>query len=198
VGPSADRRDLRRRLLGLAFGQAGYFSAAQAKEIGYSYQAQKYNADAGNWIRVDRGIFRLPDWPDGPWDSLVRWTLWSGGRGVVSHESALAVLDLSDVDPVRVHLTVPDGFGARHTGVVLHHGHLEPADVDTRDGFSVTSPVRTLLDVAAGQISQEHVDNAVHEAAERGLISIRRLRDRADDAGDRAALRIERALAARS
>ncbi|HEY3002778.1 MAG TPA: hypothetical protein VGJ44_10565, partial [Kribbellaceae bacterium] len=61
-----DRVGLRRRLHGLAYRQAGYFSAAQARRLGYSHQAQKYNADRGNWARVDRAVFRLPGWPDSP------------------------------------------------------------------------------------------------------------------------------------
>lgn len=192
------RGELRRQLHALAFRQAGYFSAAQAGDLGYSHQAQKYNADRGNWIRIDRGIFRLPDWPDAPWDSLARWTLWSRGLGVVSHESALAVHELSDIDPVRVHLTVPSRFRSVNHAVVIHKGDLESTDVEARDGYSVTSPARTLLDVAAGDLSQEHIDAAVRDAVDRQLISIRRLRERADEAGDRAALRLERALATRS
>jgi hypothetical protein len=43
-----DRQMLRRRLLKLAASQHGYFTAAQAREIGYSYQAQKHHADYGN------------------------------------------------------------------------------------------------------------------------------------------------------
>lgn len=179
----------------LAYQQAGYFSASQARELGYSYQAQKYNVDQGNWIRVDRGILRLANWPAGQWDSLVQCALWSGGRGVVSHDSALVVHDLSDVSPSRIHLSVPAGFAARHRTVVLHRAELPAADVVAREGFRVTTPIRTLLDVAAGELSQEHVDNAVAGALDRGLITVRRLRGRADQAGDRAALRIERAVA---
>lgn len=192
------RLELRRDLQAIAFRQAGYFSAAQARELGYSYQAQKYNADIGNWVRIDRGIFRLPDWPDAPWDSFARWHLWSGGRGVISHQSALAVHELSDVDPPRVHLTVPPRFGASDDGVVIHKADLSRVDIEDRDGFPVTTPLRTILDVAAGELSQEHIDQAVHDAVGSGRISVRRLRDRADDADDRAARRIERALAARS
>ncbi|MDR0991263.1 MAG: type IV toxin-antitoxin system AbiEi family antitoxin domain-containing protein [Propionibacteriaceae bacterium] len=47
------RQVLRRRLETIAFTQAGFFTAAQALEAGYSYQAQKYHVDAGNWVRVD-------------------------------------------------------------------------------------------------------------------------------------------------
>jgi hypothetical protein len=45
AGPT---QDLRRQLHELAFGQSGYFTAAQAVRIGYSYQAQKYHVDHGN------------------------------------------------------------------------------------------------------------------------------------------------------
>lgn len=52
------RRNLRLALQGLAFGQAGYFTAAQAVDLGYSYQAQKYHVDNGNWLRIDRRTTR--------------------------------------------------------------------------------------------------------------------------------------------
>jgi predicted transcriptional regulator of viral defense system len=193
---SGDRQDLRRALQRLAFSQAGYFTAAQAREVGYSYQAQKYHVDFGNWTRVDRALFRLPDWPASPDDTFVRWVLWSGGRAVVSHESALAANGLGDIDPATVHLTVPPTFHARDRAVVLHVAELRDSDVEQRQGWSLTTPQRSILDVAASEVSQEHVDSAVREAIDRGLVTARRLRSAADVAGDRAALRVERALAA--
>ena len=193
---SGDRQDLRRALQRLAFSQAGYFTAAQAREVGYSYQAQKYHVDFGNWTRVDRALFRLPDWPASPDDTFVRWVLWSGGRAVVSHESALAAHGLGDIDPATVHLTVPSTFHARDSAVVLHVAELRDSDVEQRQGWSLTTPQRSILDVAASEVSQEHVDSAVREAIDRGLVTARRLRSAADVAGDRAALRVERALAA--
>ena len=191
------RQDLRRRLEALAFNQAGYFTAAQALEAGYSYQAQKYHVDAGNWVRVDRGLFRLPAWPSHPNDQFVVWTLWSGGRGVVSHESALQVHNLSDVDPPKVHLTVPPGFQAADPLVVIHPGALPAFDIETREAWSVTTPLRTLADVASGDLSQEHIDQAVADALERGLLTRRTLLRRTAELPERPALRLERALARR-
>lgn len=188
--------DLRRRLHALAFEQAGYFTATQAVEVGYSHQAQKYHVDRGNWTRVDRGIFRLPDWPPKPSDEYVRWTLWSRGRGVVSYESALRVHGLSDADPYRMHMTVPDGFRAEDDYVVTHHGELYPGDTVAHQGWSVTSVPRTLVDVATDtSVSQEIVDDAVAQALERDLTTRRRLLQRSYDAPAEAALRLERALA---
>lgn len=189
-------QDLRLRVHAQAFAQAGYFTAAQALAIGYSYQAQKYHADHGNWVRVDRGLFRLPGWPSTADDTYARWTQWSGGRGVVSHETALAVYDLSDANPARVHLTVPPGFRAVDDAVVTHVAALDGPDVEDRGAWRVTAVERTLLDVAGADASPEIVNDAVADALDRDLTTRRRLLHRAADAPDRAALRLERALAA--
>lgn len=194
-GPS---QDLRRQIQELAFGQAGYFTAAQAREIGYSYQAQKYHVDHGNWTRVDRGLFRLPGWPSHPEDTYVRWVLWSGGRAVVSHASALAVHELSDVNPPHIHLTVPTDFRAGDDAVVTHSESLRDNDVESRGAWRITTVERTLADVAGGDLSQELIDSAVADALDRGMTTRRRLLRRAADSDDRTALRVERALAART
>lgn len=193
--PTRSRVSLRRALDAVAFDQAGYFSAAQAVAIGYSHQAQKYHVDAGNWLRVDRGLFRFPGWPLGSDDDYIRWTLWSGGRGIVSHDSALAVHGLSDVDPIKVHLTVPSGFYAVDDHVALHVGRVSEDDLEHRHGWAVTTPLRSLLDCAASTASQEQIDRAVSDALRTGLVTRRRLLRATANAADRAALQLERTLA---
>jgi predicted transcriptional regulator of viral defense system len=103
----ADRRELRRQLFAAAAQQGGYFTAAQAKAVGYSYQAQAHHITAGNWRRVGRGLFRLAEWAPQPHDDLFRWLLWSRRQGVISHESALSVHGLGEFESPRTHLTVP-------------------------------------------------------------------------------------------
>jgi predicted transcriptional regulator of viral defense system len=196
MASSANPAVLRRSLNALAVYQAGYFTAAQALEVGYSYQSQKYHVDHGNWDRVDRGLFRLPDWPNRDEDRYVLWRLWSRGLAVVSHQSALVIHDLGDVNPTRLHLTVPPGFRAKDAAVVIHRAILASGDVEDRDGYQVTSVQRTLFDVASGDLPQEQLDGAVTDAVKLGLTTPRRLRHRADEFGPRAALRIERALTA--
>lgn len=190
----ADQQDLRRKLAVLAARQSGHFTAAQALDVGYSYQSQKYHTDRGNWIRVDRGLYRLPEWPVGEHDDLVRWSLWSKGRAVVSHETALTVHDLGDVNPARIHLTVPPGFRAEAHGAVLHHAAIPKSDIHEHEAFRVTTPIRTLLDVAAGDLELDQLKTAVTDACARNPAMRQALLVRADDFGDRAALRIERAL----
>lgn len=189
-----DRRDLRRRLFVLAADQAGYFTAAQAKAVGYSYPAQAHHVGAGNWIRVDRGIFRLADWVPGIHDELARWHLWSKERGVVSHDTALGVHGVGEFESPRIHLTVPPGFRMRDDALALHVADLPEEDIEARPGFRLTTLTRSLIDVAAEHAEEDQFARALDEALARGTITRRQLRARAEAVDPMAALRIERAL----
>ncbi|WP_223243286.1 type IV toxin-antitoxin system AbiEi family antitoxin domain-containing protein [Streptomyces sp. CBMA123] len=61
-----DRTDTRAELWRIASTQRGYFTAAQARDAGYSYQAQRYHAQHGNWTPVDRAIYRFREFADLP------------------------------------------------------------------------------------------------------------------------------------
>jgi predicted transcriptional regulator of viral defense system len=189
-----DRRAARRRLVELVAQQGGYLTAAQARDVGYSYQAQAHHVGAGNWIRVGRGLFRLAEWAPRQHDDLFRWLLWSGGQGVISHESALSVHGVGEFESARVHLTVPVGYRRIEDGVVIHHADLESQDVDSRPGFPVTSVTRSLVDVAAAGADEEQLGRAVREALDGGQVTLRDIRTRAEAVDPTGALRIERAL----
>jgi len=189
-----DRRDLRRRLFGLATQQGGYFSAAQAKAIGYSYQAQAHHVAAGNWHRIDRGLFRLAEWVPEPFDDLRRWTVWSTGRAVVSHETALSVHGLGEFESPRVHLTAAPGFTKRDDALVIHRSVLDVSDVLEQAGFRVTTATRSIIDVAAAGADEDQLARAITEAVDAGLATVKQLRIRAEAVDATAALRIERAI----
>lgn len=189
-----DRRDLRRRLFALAADQAGYFTAAQAKELGYSYPAQAHHVQAGNWLRIDRGLFRLSEWIPDINDDLVRWTLWSKNRAVVSHETALGAHQVGEYESPRIHLTVPPGFRMGDGALVLHEADLPEDDVVNRPGFRLTTLTRSLVDVATQSVDEAQLARAIEEALAQGTFTLRQLRARAEAVDAVAALRIERAL----
>jgi predicted transcriptional regulator of viral defense system len=188
------RRDLRRRLFVLAADQAGYFTAGQARTLGYSYPAQAHHVKAGNWTRVDRGIFRLSEWVPDTHDELARWALWSRQRAVASHDTALGVHGIGEFESPRVHLTVPRDFRMRDESLVLHRAELPDEDVVERLGFRLTTLTRSLVDVATEQIDEAQLGRTVAEALETGRLTLRQLRARAEAVDPIAALRIERAL----
>lgn len=188
------RRDVRRRLFNLAASQAGYFTAAQAREVGYSYQAQAHHVGAGNWIRVDRGLFRVAEWVHDLHDDLTRWSLWSRDRAVVSHETAMSVHGIGEFETRRVQLTVPPGFSMTDDAVTLHHVQLPDSDALQRVGFRVTTPIRSIVDIAAQAPDEDQLARAIDDANCMGLLTFRRLTERAEVVDPRAALYIERAI----
>lgn len=189
-----DRRDLRRRLFNLAAQRGGYFTAAQAKHIGYSYPAQAHHVGAGNWHRIDRGIFRLAEWVPELHDDLIRWALWSKDRAVVSHETALAVHGIGEFESPRVHLTVPPAFSMSDAAVSLHHAELADQDIVEQAGFRATTVIRSLVDVAGVGADEEQLARAIKEATDAGHFTLRQLRSRAEQVDVKGALHIERAI----
>jgi predicted transcriptional regulator of viral defense system len=169
-------REATRSLRATAQDQGGYFTAKQAKTSGYDYPHLEYHVSTGAFERIEHGLYRLADMPVAKDDDLIRLSLWSRNRAdepqaVASHESALVLHDLTELMPDEVHLTVPPGFRKEAPrGCVLHKAVLTPGETEERIGFRVTTPLRTLLDVAASTTSGEQVEKAVAEALARGLV----------------------------
>ncbi|MDE0498875.1 MAG: hypothetical protein OXH86_16125 [Acidimicrobiaceae bacterium] len=192
---SGVRQALRQTLYRLAAGQAGYFTAAQALDVGYSYQAQKHHADCGNWTRIDRGIFRIPEWPAGVNDELVRWVLWSKHRAVVSHDSAAAAYGFGVANPAKAHLSVPPGFRMADPAVILHYRVLPDADVTVLDGAAITTALRTALDMTESHFDEELVEGVIVDAVASGAITAKQLERRSHKLDNEAQRRCARLLA---
>src|SRR5712691_1895997 len=94
-------------LFEVSSGQAGYFTAVQARGCGFSSALLSHHVLGGKLRRVRRGLYRFVQYPSSPREEVVQAWLAANGEAVVSHESALDLLGLSDVIPDRIHLTVP-------------------------------------------------------------------------------------------
>jgi len=168
------------RLFAVAESQGGYFTAKQAEEAGFDRTNHTYHVRARNWEREYRGIFRLAHFPANERPDLVRWFLWSRDRqdhpqGVYSHQTALSIHDLSDLMPSKLHMTVPMKFrkSSKIPPVIeLHHADLPTGVMEEREGFRVTRPMRTILDLSESQeLSPDLLAQAFTEARKRGLIT---------------------------
>lgn len=173
-------------LYSVAESQAGYFTTSQAQDAGYSRPLLRYHARVENFDRVAHGVYRLKRFPSSPNEDLFVAWLKAGPRSVVSHESALALYGLSDVLPSQVHLTLPRTSSRRRPGIRMHTTSLSAEEIATRDGLPVTTVARTLVDVSRAGLSSELILQAIHEALERGMITLEELHARADSAGGRA------------
>ncbi len=168
------------RLFRIAELQDGYFTAKQAKKSGFLDVNYKYHVTAGNWIRIFRGIYRLAKYPQSENEQYILWHLWSMNRkqipqGVYSHQTALSIYDLSDISPSKLHMTVPPNF--RREGVIpkiliFHKEKLSIKDIKYMQGFAVTKPMKTILDLSKKElISRDHLSQGLREGIQKGLIS---------------------------
>jgi predicted transcriptional regulator of viral defense system len=194
-----DPLDNRQAIYRVAAQQGGYFTAAQALAAGYAYSQQHYHVEHGAWEKIDYGIFRLHDYPPTEREDLIRLMLWSHNQkgqpqAVASHDTALAIYDLSDIMPQKIHLTVTPTFRkAPPPYCVLHRARLAPDEIASRDGYLVTTPLRTLLDVAESPLSQEHLNQAVQDALMHGLVRRGKLKSTSSKAQNRLYQAIEAA-----
>lgn len=186
-------------LYALASAQAGYFTTRQAVEYGVSWRALTHHTHSGRFQRLRRGLYRFRDYPSSPYEDVVAaWLAIGAARGIVSHETALDIYDLTDIIPSSVHLTVPRAQrGLRPpAGVVLHttlHA-LRDDEIIIREGVRLTTPERTLLDAAEAGTAPDQVERGIQAAIKRGWITPAQLRDHAAQRGGRVARLVATAL----
>jgi len=88
----------------------------------------------------------------------------AGGEGVVlSHRSAACLWRLLPPASERIDLTCPPGRVVRRKGIVSHESEVRDDEWLVKDGIPVTSPFRTIFDLAAVTGMRE-VERAFHEA----------------------------------
>jgi len=162
------------RLYEVASAQEGHFSTHQAAQAGYSPQLLRKHILAGRVVRVRRGIYRLVHFPSSEHDELVVTWLWSERQGVFSHQTALALHELSDALPSKIHLSVPASWTSRRLrvpkGVIVHHMDVAKSDRSWFGAVPATSVSRTLADCARDGLSPDLLRQAAREALERGLV----------------------------
>ncbi|MGJ5816924.1 type IV toxin-antitoxin system AbiEi family antitoxin domain-containing protein [Paludibaculum fermentans] len=175
------QRTSNRDLYQIAEAQGGYFTAKQAARLGYTASKRNYHVGTGNWVREHRGIYRLALFPSPPRPDLILWWLWSRGRsdspqGVFSHHTALALHELTDVNPARIDLTVPPTFrkGSEIPPVLrLHFAVVVATDIEVVENVPVTTALRTILDVWREQSLQESsLRDAFRDARSLGKITM--------------------------
>jgi predicted transcriptional regulator of viral defense system len=184
----------------LAEPQAGYFTAGQALAAGMDRSTLRYHArPGGRYGRVRRGLYRLRHFPTTPHEHVVAaWLPLRDAGGVVSHESALELWDLSDVIPEAVHVSLPRAKRGQRPrpGVRLHALERPPGASERRRiyGVPVTTPERSIVDSLEAGVQPEQIEMAVRQALESGLTTRRRLREAASGRSARVREFVEAAL----
>ncbi len=167
------------QLYGIAEGQLGYFTAAQARAAGIHQVRLVQLHQSGDIERVSRGVYRLTRFPVSPLGQYMEAALWPqvrrpDARAVISHVSALALHELSKVSPAKIHITLPPDLRLRRAvppRLVLHFAPLISEDVQVVEGVPVTTPARTIRDVHAAHIGPALIRRAIADGRRTGRLT---------------------------
>jgi len=157
------------RIAGTAAHQRGRISRAQLLAVGVPDRAIYRLAARGQLIRVHRGVYAVGHTSPVPLAAETAALLACGTGAVLSHHAAGRLHRLLRHEDESIHVTVPHRHGAAPRGVQVHRtSSLSPAEIRTVQGLPVTSPARTLLDLA-GELDRKDLEWAVDEALQRRL-----------------------------
>lgn len=158
-----------------AWGQAGLFRLEDAVVFGFYAQSLAKHVVNGKLTRLQHGIYRLSCCPPMENEQLVEAWLWSRRVGVISHETALQLHNLSDALPGKIHLTLPKSGSRRLVTPPLYRvwfNDIPPKDRVWIGSVPTTNPARTVNDIAASFGSGDIVKQAIEEGVHRRLFSV--------------------------
>lgn len=166
---------LRKDLWDVALDQFGYVTERDARNLGAAPGELARLARRDKIERVSHGIYRFSELPVTETDEYMLAVLWvNASDAALSHDTALAVYELCDINPDRIHVTVPKGHRVSKRGgdaYILHHARLAESDLSWWQG------IRTVTERAA---IQQGIDTgvpvhllriAIDTARERGRIT---------------------------
>jgi very-short-patch-repair endonuclease len=164
----------------LARQQHGVVSRAQLLEFGMGSRAIEGRIERGGLYRLHGGVYKVGYrriTRKGRWMAAV---LASGSGACLSHRSAGRLWRLIPSAGERVEVICPPDHRARRRGIVAHEAVVADDERQVVDGIPVTSPFRTIFDLAA-VLDMRGLERAQHEAEVRGLrdrVSLPMLLDR--------------------
>lgn len=167
-------------LLDVANGQYGYVTADDARALGIDPAQLRLMHHREVLNRPARGLYRFPSVPTTALDQYMEATLWPRTPSVLSHETALDLHDLCDVNPARIHLTVPPGYRLRRDLPAMYELHLralDASDISSHEGIPIVTVRRAILDGIEARLGGQLINQAVATAERRGLLG----RDALDD-----------------
>ena len=134
-----DMREIVTRLDALrevAMDQHGFVTTAQALDEGATHDQLSKMVSRGRLERVAHGVYRVPQVPANRYDNWAKAVLWTGApEACLSHETALAAWEITDVNPDRIHILVGKGRRLRRAGGERYIVHRHDLDAGQRDWF---------------------------------------------------------------
>ena len=158
------------RLFRLAERQHTVFTRAQAVALGFTPNEVDGHLARGLWERVHRGVYRLGGSRITFEGQAMAAVLACGAEAAASHNTAGQLWKLEGVVGMPLEVTTPRGRRSRIEGIVVHEPrHLPRTDVATMDSIPITTPSRTIIDLA-GCLGEPQLEDALDDARRRDLV----------------------------
>jgi predicted transcriptional regulator of viral defense system len=161
-------------LLDLAQDQHGYLRAEDVREAGFDPKRLVDYERRGVAERVAYGVYRMKAIPPGEVEEYMRAALWPMGAGVLSHETALDLYELCDVNPAGIDVTVPRSYRTHRPVPVLYRLHrrdLASEQIGRLRGLPIVTPMRAILDGIDAHVRGELIEQAIQTAEQQSLIA---------------------------
>jgi predicted transcriptional regulator of viral defense system len=175
----SSQESIDRDITRLAGRQYGLFSRTDVVRVGGTKAAIDWRIAIGRWERVKPHVYRLAGAAASWRQSLLAACMSWGDDASASHGAAAALFKLAAFKPVTIELIVPRGRWRKEPGVIIHRTALSAVDRTIIAGIPVTTPARTLIDLASCA-SADAVEEALDDALRRKLVSLSRMRWRLD------------------
>lgn len=160
-----------------AAGQYGFITQEEASQLGFRRMTLVRMAERGQLERRSQGVYRVPLIPSTPLDAYMEATLWPrGAPGVLSHETALALYELSDVNPDKIHITVPKHHRVRRAipaEYQIHHEDLASGDVGSHEGIATVPPAVAIRQCHATHLAPALLAQAIDQGERNGRLTRR-------------------------
>jgi hypothetical protein len=161
-------RSVEAAIAALAAHQYGVVSRAQLLALGVGAGAIDHRLARERLHRIHHGVYAVGH-PvlsrEGHWLAAV---LAAGPGAVLSHRSAAALWGIRDTRRAKIDVTAPRQ--CRRPGINAHHVRLAADEITEARGIAVSTPARTLLDLAE-VLTPQQLERAVHETEYRRLTS---------------------------
>jgi very-short-patch-repair endonuclease len=187
-------QELSRAVWRLARRQHWVVSRAQLIALGMHPQAIKHRIANGRLHPIRRGVYAVGRRSVTRYGHRMAAVLACGHGAVLSHLSAAANWQIREVDPVVIDISVAASRRPREQGIRVHRrAKLGEEDVTRHHGIPVTTPLRTLIDLAT-QLSPPQIERAINGADKFDLIDPEALRAALDERRGRRGVRALRQI----
>ena len=163
------------RLREIALDQHGLITNKQAQEVGVSGTSLAMLHKRGDVERVASGVYRVSLVERSFREKLMLATLWAGfPETALSHETALDVWDICDVNPMQIDVCIGRGRRIRKQpieGGLVHKEDLSPSDITVVDGIRTVRPHVAIRQSIESGTQTRIVEQAIDNARARGLIT---------------------------